>query len=200
MQYSKPVQRRAIDTERRFLDAMRLVLKTTSFKNTSVALIAEKAGLTKTAFLKRFKSKENALFALFGEYCDEASKTIREILTDLHSFESVDEVLLSMSTRLEEIQLAHFSVNRAMHEIYMENLQTHPLTVQIFKETVAMMVDVQQKFFADHSCSKMGAYSAAQLLVTINYNYVLKAMPALPSEGNLRHKLITDILSSALKR
>lgn len=61
-----------------------------------------------------------------------------------------------------------------------------------------MMREIQKKFFADSACSDVGAFAAAQLMVTINYNVVMKAMPAMPIEKSMRHKLIGKLIAEAL--
>jgi hypothetical protein len=58
---------------------------------------------------------------------------------------------------------------------------------------------IQKQFLMGTAATDAGAFAAAQLLITINYNYVLKAMPALPSEADKRHQLNGKIVAMALE-
>ena len=60
MTYKKPLQSRAILTEQRFLDALHELLQEKSLGQLTVDDIAEKAQLTRGAFLKRFGTKNAA--------------------------------------------------------------------------------------------------------------------------------------------
>ena len=87
-----------------------------------------------------------------------------------------------------------------MHEHFLIELEAHDLTKKIFRESVEMIRHIQKKFLADGTFTNDGAWSAAQALVTLNYNYVLHAMAGFPSNYSKRHHLIADILEVALKR
>lgn len=198
MAYKRPKQARAQESETRFLQAFDEILKTKSYNNTTIQEIAEQAGLHKGAFLKRFGTKKAALIELYEQYCELASQTI------LHCHELIGQKVLlhdlcfELSRTLEGIQRLHFSSNRAMHEFFMEELETADQTKQIFKEGVDLMRSIQKHYLADQPFTDAGAYAAAQLLVTINYNYVLQAMPALPADERQRHSLIANLLIRAL--
>ena len=73
MPYSKPTQTRSRSSERNFLAAMDEMLCVHGYKNTTIDDVANRAGLTRAAFLKRFGSKEEALFVLFRKYCDQVT-------------------------------------------------------------------------------------------------------------------------------
>jgi AcrR family transcriptional regulator len=197
--YKKPLQPRAIATENRFLDALNELLKDKSLGQLSIDEIAQHAQLTRGAFLKRFGSKKQALFVLWAFYCTRASEEMVTIANGLQDFACIEDACMHMSRRLEHIQTHAFSVNRAMHEDFQENLRIDPQTKKIFLDCVGLMRQVQKRFNLAHSASDAGAFAAAQLLITINYNYVLKAMPALPIDPQARHKLIGDVVALALK-
>lgn len=197
--YQKPIQPRAIATEQRFLEALHHLLKDKSFGQLSVDEIAGHAGLTHSAFLKRFGTKKQALLVLYETYCDTASAVMAEIIQNMGTYAGIDAVCQDMSRRLEYIQLGHFPANRAMHEDFLEKLEVDPRTKKIFLECVGLMRCVQKAFMPGSSASDAGAFAAAQLLITINYNYVLKAMPALPVNAELRHRLIGKTVAQALK-
>lgn len=198
--YSKPIQARAIATEERFLDALNSLLREKSLGQLSVDEIAEHAHQTRGAFLKRFGSKKQALFILWSRYCQRASEDIANITLSLPQYVCAIDACASMSRQLEYIQTLHFSANRAMHEYFQENLKVDLQTKKIFKECVDMMRNTQKHFLKKtDSATDTGAFAAAQLLVTINYNHVLKAMPGLPADPEIRHKMIGQIVASALE-
>lgn len=198
--YRPPTQPRAAETERRFLDSFQTVMGLKGFAQTSIEEVADHAGLNRSAFLKRFGSKEQALFALYGRYCQKASELMREIRTRDVGTLSTDDVLMAMTVRFDALLREHFAANRAMHEHFMANLQVHQATQQIFRECVALMEAVQKAGLEEGTYTKTGAFSAAQLLVTIDYNYVLMAMPGLPRDAGERHRLVVDLLKVALNR
>ena len=76
-----------------------------------------------------------------------------------------------------------------MHEHFMIELKAHDLTKRIFNECVHMMKHIQANFLDESTYTDAGAWSAAQVLVTVNFNYVLEAMPALPVDYSKRHHL-----------
>lgn len=197
--YQKPIQPRAIATEQRFLEALHHLLTQKSFGQLSIDEIAEHAGLTHSAFLKRFGSKKQALLVLYEKYCDKASAVMSEIVRNMASYARVEDACREMSIQLERIQMEDFPANRAMHEDFLEKLQVDPRTKKIFLECVDLMRHAQKTLMKEDTVSDVGAFAAAQLLITINYNYVLKAMPALPVAAELRHRLIGKIVVQALK-
>jgi AcrR family transcriptional regulator len=199
MQYKKPQQSRAALTEQRFLIALEDCLRQQSLSQTTVDEIAQKAGLHRGAFLKRFGSKKGALIVLYHHYCQSALAEVSRILSDTRLWTSALYVCIEASESLERIQTQHFGSNRAMHEHYLEVLETDEQTKQIFLATVNLFLRVQEHFLEPKTYSKSGAYAATQLLVTINYNFVLKAMPGLPSTPTLRHLLIAECMLAALK-
>lgn len=197
--YQKPIQHRAIATEQRFLDALNHLLKDRSFGQLSIDEIATHAGLTHSAFLKRFGTKKQALLVLYEQYCDKASAEMAAIKRNLANYSHVEDVCREMSVQLERIQQEDFPANRAMHEDFLEKLQVDPRTKKIFLECVDLMRCIQRDFMRGAAASDTGAFAAAQLLITINYNYVLKAMPALPVSADQRHRLIGKVVAEALK-
>ena len=197
--YKKPLQPRAIATEKRFLDALNDLLKEKSLGQLSIDEIADHAQLTRGAFLKRFGSKKQALFVLWASYCNLASEQMVSIAACMPKFACIEDACMHMSKTLEHIQTLEFSVNRAMHEDFQENLRIDPQTKKIFLDCVDLMRQAQKQFNLAGAASDAGAFAAAQLLVTINYNYVLKAMPALPANSQARHKLIGDVVALALR-
>lgn len=200
MPRAEPTQTRSKLTERKFLRAFDALLRLHGFSGTTIDEIAQLSGLTKSSFLKRFGSKQGALEALFEKYCEAASATMRDVVTELDNATGIHSVLVSTSQRYEALLQVHKASNRAMHEHFLQDLQVHDLTKKIFRECVQMMEQIQRKFLPEGTYSSNGAWAAAQLLVTLNYNHVLEAMPAFPRDYSQRHHLIADLLEVTLRR
>lgn len=200
MVYHPPKQTRAKTTERAFLTALDELLGVNGFSNTSIDEIAEHAGLTRAAFLRRFGSKEQAVIVLFSKYCDQVSRLMLSLHDQISQQPSLHVNLCEMSRQFETVLQQHISSNRAMYEHFQKDLEVHDLTKQIFRQCVDLMRAVQARFLESNSFTASGAWYATQLLVTINYNYLLKAMPALPEDSAARHDLIADLLELALKK
>lgn len=200
MTYQPPSQSRSRNTERRFLAALDELLRVNGYSNTTIDEVAERAGLTRAAFLKRFGSKEQAVIVLFSKYCEQVSGLMRSLHNQLPNFPNLHFTLREMSQQFEAVLQMHMSSNRAMHEHFQQRLEVHDLTKQIFKQCVGLMKAVQARFHEEGSYTEAGAWYATQLLVTIDYNYLLRAMPALPEDHETRHSLVADLLEVALKR
>lgn len=196
--YQAPKQLRALESENRFLNAFDEILTQKSFGKTTIEHIASHAGLQKGAFLKRFGSKHGALIALFERYCAAALGAISDSHLRISQHTLLHDLCFELSETLEKLQRSHFSANRAMQEYFMEELEVSPQTKGIFKALVGLMQRIQSHYLADQPCSRAGAYAAAQLMVTLNYNYVLQAMPAFPADHKARHDLIANLVIRAL--
>ena len=198
--YKIPLQARAIETETRFLDALNILLKNKCLTQLSIDEIAETAGLERGAFLKRFGSKKQALLILWGRYSLRAFATAERCKRELPTFTNAIEACAYISKQIEKTQTSDFSVNRAMHEDFLEKLNVNSETKKIFMSCVNVMRLVQRRFLEAKSFSDQGAFAAAQLIITINYNYVLRAMPGLTVDDDDRHRLIGEIIAMSLKR
>ncbi|MCT4684544.1 MAG: TetR/AcrR family transcriptional regulator [Roseicyclus sp.] len=199
MSAKQPRQRRSQITEDRFLRAFDELLLSKGFSGTTIDEVAELSGQTRSAFLKRFGSKQGALEVLFERYCDMASETMSSAGRALDDAKAILPYLAYLSQQYEFILLQHKASNRAMHEHFLMNLEVHDLTKKIFRECVELMHMVQVRFLSDGEFTERGAWVAAQLLVTVNYNYVLEAMPAFPYDGDERHRLIANLLNTCLR-
>lgn len=197
--YKKPRQPRAISSERRFLDALEELLHHKSLGQLTIDEIAERAFLTRSAFLKRFGSKKQALLILYERYCDKVFAMVTQLEQELPGYESAQEACYQVSRHAERLQAQDFPVNRAMHELFQEDLVVDPRTRAIFLAGVGLMRKIQQRWMQDTPASDVGAFAGAQLLLTIDFNYVLRAMPALPADPELRHRLIGSIVCEALQ-
>lgn len=199
-QYKKPLQPRAIATEEKFLTALNDLLKVKSFGQLTTEEIAEHAQLTRGAFIKRFGSKKQALLILWQQYCDECMIEMKAFIQDMQSSSAtLEETCGQISARLEQLQLKHFSANRAINEYFMEDLKVAEPTKIAFLGSVELMRCVQKKYLAETGASDVGAFAAAQVSLTINYNYAIKAMPALPKDPAIRHRLIGTLITNSLK-
>ena len=195
-----PTQARSKLTERKFLRAFDELLRLHGLTATTIDDIAKLSGQTRSAFLKRFGSKQGALEALFAKYCEAASATMRDVVLNLDNAAKIHPILVSTSQRYEALLQTHKASNRAMHEHFLKDLEVHELTKDIFRECVEMMRHIQKHFLDERTFTDKGAWAGAQTLVTINYNYVLEAMPAFPVDYSERHHLIADLLETALRR
>jgi len=198
--YKKPLQARAVETEKRFLDALNVLLEKKCMSQLSIDEIAETAGLERGAFLKRFGSKKQALMVLWERYSERVSVTEEICKGELPTFEDAIEACAYISKQIEMLQTTNFSVNRAMHEDFLEKLNINSETKKIFMACVNLMRLVQRRFLENKSFSDQGAFAAAQLIITINYNYVLRAMPGFLVNEDDRHRLIGEIVAMSLKR
>ena len=196
--YKKPLQARAIATEQRFLDALHDLLQDKSLGQLTIDEIAERAHLTRSAFLKRFGSKKQALLVLYERYCEKVFAVMAQIEQNLPQYACAQEACSQVSMHAERLQMADFPANRAMHEVFQEELAVDPRTKALFMQGVALMRKIQNQWLQGTSASDSGAFAAAQLLLTIDYNYVLKAMPGLPADLQMRHRLIGNITYQAL--
>jgi AcrR family transcriptional regulator len=200
MSYSPPIQSRSRTTERKLLAALDELLRVNGYTNTTIDEVAERAGLTRASFLKRFGSKEQAVILLFSKYCQQVSSMMESLQYHLSDYPSLHFTLREMSQQFEAVLQMHMSANRAMHEHFQQRLEVHDLTKQIFKQCVELMKAVQAQFLEEESYTDAGAWYASQLLVTIDYNYLLRAMPAFPEDHDARHNLLADLLEVTLNK
>jgi len=198
MGYKKPTQARAIATEQRFLNALDECLREKSFDATSIIDIAERAGLHRSAFLNRFGDKQQALLVLFERYCDLVFDVVETLRSNIDAYKTLDALCREMSSQLEQIQMAHFGANRAMQEYFYQKLETHDLVKRIFLDTVGLMKSAQHKFLDESQRTDERAFAATQLLVTLNFTYVMRGMPGLPKGSEDRHALISKCMCAAL--
>lgn len=202
MRYRPPIQGRAIETEQRFIESAKKLFAKQGTAATTIDDIANDAGLHRGAFLKRFGSKDGAKHLIFDEYCKDALCAIARYRSDLESrsWKDIDAALYHISIRLEKVQRDHFAANRAMYEDYACGLRIHEKTKEIFRELVELIKYTDQFFYANSERSKDCYYACAQLLVTLNFEYVLSAMPGLPRDEVARHSMIALAASIALSR
>jgi AcrR family transcriptional regulator len=194
--YKTPLQPRALTTEQKFLDALNDLLQHKSLGLLTLDEIAAKAGLTRSAFLKRFGTKRQALLVLYGRYCEKVMVAMAAVAQDLPGFRDAHQACLRICADAEALQSADFSVNRAMLEHFMEDLNAHPQTQALFMQCCDMMRQIQKVHV--RSGTDVGAYAAAQLTFTLTCNHVLKAMPGLPRDRQTRQNLMANIVSQAL--
>lgn len=196
--YISPQQARAKVTEQKFLDALQALLKDKAFHLVTIDEVAHKAKLTRSAFLKRFGTKNQALQVLYERYCIKVSAAMTEISQSLQSCADANEACYQISKRAEALQLGDFAANRAMHELFMQELVIASQTKTLFLQCCALMKEIQTRWMPAGTGSSTGVYAAAQLMLTINYNHVLKAMPGLPRDTETRHRMIANIVCTAL--
>jgi AcrR family transcriptional regulator len=198
--YIGPKQARSKITEQKFLDALQELLMVKSLSLLTIDEIADQAKLTRSAFLKRFGTKNQALMVLYERYCNKVMVAIEELAANLDECKDAVEACYRISKRAEALQLADFSANRAMHELFSEQLVIAPQTKALFTQCCVLMKEVQTCLLPPSTGTSTGVFAATQLLFTINYNHVLKAMPGLPRDPETRHRMIANIVSTALRQ
>ena len=199
MEFRQPIQPRAHLSTQRFLDALGGLLQEKCYSDISIEEIAGRAKQTKSAFLKRFGTKEQSLYVLFSVYADEVSASMTRLVRELDDKTALEDLFFGMSFHFERMLKKHFSANRAMNENFNRTLEHHPITERIFAECVEMMRVVQGRYLPE-GYSESGAKASAQLLVSLKFHYLLNIMPAFPADQTERHRLIADLLSLALRK
>jgi len=197
--YLPPRQSRAKTTEHKFLETLDGLLHEKSLGLLTIDQIADKACLTRSAFLKRFGSKKTAILILYSRFCEKFLKAIEEIDASLSNFESDEAACLSVSKRIEALQREDFAANRAMHELFMEQLEITDATMTLFKTGLELMKRIQSTHLPRGTGTEAGACAATQLVFSINLNYVMKTMPGLPRDSEVRHQLIASLMVKALR-
>lgn len=197
--YKKPVQPRARTSEDRFLGAMDKLLKEKPLGQLTIDEIAELAHLTRGAFLRRFGSKKQALFVLWDRYCDRCIAVQERLLGNLGIYASALDACADISHEIEGLHIYGFSANRAMNEDFLEELSIHESTKKIFLAGVDLIHRVRTRFLHEGSALDGRDFAATQVIITLNYNYVLKAAPGLPAEPAKRHRLIARLVVEAMK-
>lgn len=199
MTFRRPTQPRAQLSTQRFLDALKGLLEEKCYSDISIEEVAGRANQTKSAFLQRFGTKEQSLYVLFSVYADEVSASMARLVGELDDKTPLDELLFGMSFHFERMLKKHFAANRAMNEVFNRTLVHNPITERIFAECVEMMRVVQGRYLTE-GCSESGVKAAAQLLVSLNFHYLLNIMSAFPADQTERHRLIAELLSVALRK
>lgn len=198
MIYRISQQDRALKTETAYLDAFERLIAERGYTNTSVDAIAREVGLTKAAFLARFGSKRALLLLLFDRYCAKASAVMQKMTLRIPAMPSAEAAVYELSTMLEKLQLEDFAPNRAMQELFFEELKVDEHTQKIFLELVDLMRLVQKHHLTGATYTDTGAFSGSQMLLSVNFNYTLRAMPALPRDHETRHQMISRMVVVAL--
>ncbi len=198
--YSKPLQSRAIATENKLLDALDTLLRDRSLGQLTIDAIAEHSHLTRGAFLKRFGSKKQALFVLWARYCDKCIAVETQLANSLDRYPTALEACADISREIEILHTEGFSANRAMNEDFLEDLMIDPATKKIFLAGVDLMHRVRTRFLRGGPTQDSRDFASAQVIITLNYNYVLRAAPGLPSDQVMRHRLIARLVVEAMKQ
>lgn len=201
MTYVPPKQMRALETQERFLNAMEQLLQTQSYSATTIDEIASLAGLGRGAFLSRFGSKRGALEVLWARYAEACIQRADYLLK--RGIKQQSNLLMAMSRVIKDaeyMQAMHIGANRAMAEVFQETLKSHPLTIEVFLKISEVMRACQAQFLRNDMCTEDGANYAAQLVVTLSFQYNMRGMPAMPRDATRRHDLIGKMLAVAIEQ
>lgn len=196
--YVKPTQSRALKSQEQYLEAFVALLEQMSFKQITATEIARKAGLERSAFIKRFGNKQGALEILWERYIALSLRRVDQLAQEVLAYPTMAQALQHISEVTEDLQTRYFAVNRAMMDVFEAELQTHPLTKSIFQRGMALMRGVRQHFHPQSPCLDSQVFAATQLLITLNYNWAMKAMPGMPRDSETRHRLIGELLALTL--
>lgn len=197
--YRKPSQPRSIATEQRFLDALNELLAGKTLNQISIDEIAHHAMLTHSAFLKRFGTKKQALFVLWERYGQRALIVKQRLMDDLPNCSDVLDACYMVSAAIEALQRDDFSANRAMYDDFEEEMRIHPITKMVFIACVDLVLNIRIRFMEPAAKRDARDFAAAQLLITLNFNYVMRAMPGFSAESDERHRLIARLVAETLK-
>jgi len=199
MPYQAPKQTRAQETEKRILEAFGALLLNHSYHDTTVNMIAESASISHGAFMSRFGSKRAALGRLFELFCEDVYQVLSRIAAGAESSGlNLNEFAVSVSRQYEQVVTEHWGSNRAMHELFLKEGTIDEQTKGIFRETVQVFHPIFCQL-AQREMPLEGTFSAVQFMVTLNYNYVLGAMPGLPPNQSDRHQLIGKTMLAAIE-
>ena len=192
--YTPPKQIRAKQTEEKILGALSQLLTERSFHDVTVRQICEASAISNGAFMTRFGSKRAALAQLFQLLCDDVFQTLSALAShEPRNKAQLQKFLEQASEAYEALVWQHWGANRAMHEIFLKEGVIDDKTKNIFRETVDLFHPVFCRALGNQ-WSIAQTFSAAQLLVTINYNFALDAMPGLPKASSQRHRMISGLL------
>ena len=195
--YVEPKQSRAVESEAKFLAAFEALLLEGSYHSVTVDAVARRAGKSKGAFITRFGTKRKALDRLFQEFCTAVYDTLDQAAATYDpSLGDVEATLLNLSRSYEELVMAHWGVNRAMNEVFLLEGKIDQQTKNIFKATADLFLLLFSS--PTEPPSRGQVLAAVQLLVTLNYNYCLGAMPGLPATSAERHRIISRSIYATL--
>lgn len=202
MSYRKPVQPRAIETERRFLNSARKLFKERGAVGTTIDEIAQDALLHRGAFLKRFGSKDGLKSELYKEYFHYANERLENYRNRLRQtdFATLNEALYYASVQIEKTQVLFFPVTRIMYEDFTIDLQEKRAARTLYYKTVQLINETDLFFHPRQKRNKHGTRACAQLLITLNFEYVIEALYGFPRDAQLRHRMISAAACILLNR
>ncbi len=180
---------------------MRVLVEKQGFKKTTIEEIAELANLNKSVFLARFGSKECALYIMYSEYCRATLTEMNKCSQQIESgdFSSLSNALYHVSSNFEQLQRKYYAENRAMLEIFASDLVINSETKVIFKRLVEL-ISTACKYFSKNVHSPESIFSVSQMMVTLNYNHTLKAMPGIPEQHEIRQRMFVKVFETLLQR
>jgi AcrR family transcriptional regulator len=199
--YRRPVQSRAIETERRFKDSARILFEEQGSFLTTIDEIAGNAMLHRGALLKRFGSKDGLKLSLYIDYFEDAEERISDYRHRLLEarFRDLDHALFFASKSIEETQVIHLSVTRLMYEDFSVEFSEKRAARSLFCRAVRLVNETYSYFNPDRTHNRIGARACTQLIVTLNFEYVVKALDGFPQDAELRHRMISSAASMLLK-
>lgn len=199
--YNKPIQPRAIETEKKFKESARKLFEERGSLVTTIDEIAEQALLHRGAFLKRFGSKDGVKTALYRDYFEDVERRMKCYRAMLYAarFRTLEEAFFFASTSVEEVQLLHLSVTRIMYEDFSIEFAEKKTARSHFCRAVRLVSETDSYFSPNGKKDKASVRAAAQLIVTLNFEYVVAALDGFPRNKVLRHQMISSLAGFLLK-
>jgi AcrR family transcriptional regulator len=200
MTFTPPKQDRSRLSTDAFLDALEACLNTTGMTRTTIEQVAERAQLGRAAFLRRFGSKREAVLVLYDRYANQCVTELDRMRATVDNCAAAEDFLTSLYAATEQMELAHFGLNLAMHQDFADELETAAGTKRVFYAFLGIMEKLQDRFLPPEAKSAEGRFAASQLIITLSLNYTLRAMPGMPRDAGRRHALMGQIAWLALRQ
>lgn len=200
MNFSPPKQDRSRLTTDAYLDALEACLNVTGMSRTTIEQVAVRAGLGRTAFIRRFGSKRQAVLVLYDRYAGVCVEELEAQLKRAATCTAPETFLAELYAATERMHRIHFGLNMAMLQDFADELATADGTKRVFRAFLSVMAALQVRFLPPTASSTEGQYAASQLIVTTSLNYVLRAMPGMPRDADRRHTLMGRIAWLALNQ
>ena len=132
MTFTPPKQDRSRLSTDAFLDALEACLNTTGMTRTTIEQVADRAQLGRAAFLRRFGSKREAVLVLYDRYANQCVTELDRMRATVDNCAAAEDFLTSLYAATEQMELAHFGLNLAMHQDFADELETAAGTKRVF--------------------------------------------------------------------
>ncbi len=172
----RPKQARALETERKLLDALMRLLANKSFSELTVAELAREAGVTTGAIYRRFENKEGVLRAAVYRFILDrtqeyeatypAELTDRQLLktylSDLLDFTHTNANLLRAADSIDDVEsLGHLvQARKETADWLADRVQTSNLPIEELRKRMQTTLRIATATYRDAILSSSGAAEA----------------------------------------